>query len=241
MSDEQGAGTGADTGQQQGQQGEPNGAPPEGQQQGQQQGNGPQQGAQSQQQGGQNDDAGKPATGDGDNEWKSRARQHEDRAKANKRAADEAAAERDKLATVLDGLRKALDPDGAGKSDDPAEIAARAVAEREQAAAELRLLKVERGAERAARKAGADVDALLDSRAFLARLEKLDPADAGFADDVAAAVDATLKDNPRLKAQQAAPPASPTGDMTGGGDKSGDRPLTIDERRAERRKRRGIG
>ncbi|MBA3907710.1 MAG: hypothetical protein H0X35_13650 [Pseudonocardiales bacterium] len=174
-------------------------------------------------------------------DWKARSRQHEDRAKQNKVAADTATAERDRLASVLDGLRKALDPDGAGKSDDPADIATRAVAERESAAAELRLLKVERGAEKAARQAGADVDALLDSRAFLTRLEKLDPADATFADDVKSAVEDTLKDNPRLKAQQSAPSQSATADMSGGGDQGGGGPQTIEEIREARRKRRGTG
>lgn len=237
MSDEQNTGNGE-------QQGAPHNGPEGDQQgagttdQGQQQNTG-QNDTQGQQQGKPNGDAPAQKSGESDTDWKARSRQHEDRAKQSRAEAATAAAERDKLATVLDGLRKALDPDGAGKSDDPAEIAARAVAEREATAAELRLLKVERGAERAARKAGADVDALLDSRAFLARLEKLDPADSGFADDVAAAVDATLKDNPRLKAQ-GPPPASGTADMSGGGDQGSGKPMTIDERRAERRKRNGV-
>lgn len=235
MPDEQGAGNGVENGQQQGQQGEPNGNPPEGQQQG----SGPAQGAENGAQGqGDGKPQGEPTrkAGESDEDWKARSRTWETRSKENKTRADEATAERDRLAGVLDGLRKALDPDGS-KDDDPSKIAEKAVTERDTLAAENRLLKVEKAAERAARKAGADVDSLLDSRSFLDRIAKLDPTDSAFADDVAAAVDATLKDNPRLKAQQA-PASSPTGDMTGGGDKGNEGPKTIDERIAARRKRR---
>lgn len=167
---------------------------------------------------------GKPDTGeqgksDGDGEdWKARSRQHEDRAKANRKAADAALAERDKLSSTLDALRKALDPDGSGKDDDPTTVAERAVAERDAVKADARLARVELAAERAARKAGADVDALLDSRAFLARLDRLDPTDDAFAEDVTAAVEATLKDNPRLKATPGAPTSSATVEQTGGGE-----------------------
>ena len=182
-----------------------------------QQQNGPQGGDQGQQEGKPNGDAPAQKAGESDADWKARARRWEDQSKTNKATADAALAERDGMAKILEQFRKALDPDGAGNSDDPQTVAEKAVAEREAAAAELRMLKTERAAEKAARKAGADVDGLLDSRTFLARLEKLDPTDASFNDDVKDAVDEALKANPRLKAQQAArPPAS--ADMGSGGE-----------------------
>lgn len=152
---------------------------------------------------------------DDDADWKSRARQHEDTSKARKKDLDAALADRDKLSGVLDGLRKALDPDG-DKSADPAELAKQATSERDQAKAEVRLARVELAAERAARKAGADVDALLDSRTFLTRLADLDPTDDGFAAAVETAVREAVKERPSLKSNTA-PPRSGNADMTSGG------------------------
>lgn len=177
-------------------------------------------------------DPAKPADGDG-TDWKARARQWESQSKANK----DAASERDKLSGVLENLRKALDPDGA-KDDDPATVAERAVAERDADRAELRLLKAERGAERAARKAGADVDLLLDSNGFLQRLAKLDPAADSFAADVEQAVADALAANPRLKAASTPPPPPANADLTGGGEGGTGGPQTIDQAREARRKRR---
>lgn len=202
------------------QQGQPNGNTPPPQ-------NGPQGGDQGQQQGKpgeQGQQEGKPngdappvqKAGESDADWKARARRWEDQSKQNKAAADAALAERDGMAKILEQFRKALDPDGAGNSDDPQTVAEKAVAEREAAAAELRMLKTERAAEKAARKAGADVDGLLDSRSFLDKLAKLDPTESSFNDDVKEAVEDALKANPRLKAQTARPPAN--ADMGGGGE-----------------------
>lgn len=178
--------------------------------------------------GGKADDQGKPNGKPGDggkaddgDDWKARARQHEDRAKAHKKAADEALAERDGLKTVLDNLRKALDPDSAQKDADPAELAKQATQQAEQARAEVKLAKVELAAERSARRAGADVDALLDSRTFLAKLADLDPTDDGFAAAVDDAVKAALKERPSLKAATAPPAKSGNADMTGAGGGSG--------------------
>lgn len=210
------------------QQGEPNGDNV-------QQQNGAQGDAQGQQQGklGDGQQGGKPngeqppaqKAGESDAEWKTRSRQWEDRAKENKAAATAALAERDGMAKILDQFRKALDPDGAGTNDDPTTVAEKAVAERETAAAELRMLKTERAAEKAARKAGADVDGLLDSRSFLDKLAKLDPTDASFNDDVKTAVEDAVKANPRLKADQPARPAA-NADMSGGGEASATGQLT---------------
>lgn len=154
--------------------------------------------------------------GDGGTDWKSRARQHEDAAKAARKERADALADRDKLSKVLDGLRKALDPDGAGKDASPEELAKQAAQQAEQARAEVKLAKVELAAERAARRAGADVDALLDSRQFLTAIADLDPADDKFAEQVDEAVKAAIEARPSLKAN-APKPRSGAADMTGGG------------------------
>ncbi|WP_263120848.1 hypothetical protein [Cellulomonas sp. RIT-PI-Y] len=59
-----------------------------------------------------------------------------------------------------------------------------------------------------------DPNALLDSRAFLAKVADLDPTDAEFQTKVDAAVKAAIADNPKLKAAQAA--ARSGTDLTGG-------------------------
>ena len=123
---------------------------------------------------------------DDDADWKARARQHEDASKARK------------------------------KDLDPAELAKQASQERDQARAEVKLARVELAAERAARKAGADVDALLDSRGFLKRIADLDPTDDGFAAAVETAVRDAVKERPSLKSTTA-PPRSGNADMTSGG------------------------
>lgn len=162
-----------------------------------------------------------------------------DEAAKHRTSGRDALAERDKLAGVLDGLRKLIDPDSA-KDADPAELVKTATTERDQARAEVKLLRVEKAATTAARKAGADVDALLDSRAFLDKLAELDPTSDRFAADVEQAVKQAIKDRPSLKATTA-PTASASTDMTGGGDKdAGSGPQSIDDRIAARRKRRGI-
>jgi hypothetical protein len=163
-----------------------------------------------------NGDRGPGRPRDDDADWKARARQHEDRAKAHKKDLDATLAERDGLKGVLDSLRKALDPDGAGKDADPAELAQVAAQERDQARAEVKLARVELAAERAARKAGADVDALLDSRGFLTRIADLDPTDDGFAAAVETAVRDAVRERPSLKSTTA-PPRSGNADMTSGG------------------------
>lgn len=125
--------------------------------------------------------------------------------------------ERDQAKARLDAVLKALDPDAKGDAD-PAEAAKAALTKAEQHAAELKAERLERAAEKAARRLGVDEVALLDSRGFLAKLANLDPAGDGFADDLEAAVNAAVGVNPRLKATAAAaPPASATAELTGGG------------------------
>jgi hypothetical protein len=133
-------------------------------------------------------------------DWKTRARQWEDTAKKNKTAAEE----RDQLKLTMEAIAAALDPN-ASKDLDPEEVAKNALAERDAKDAELRQLRVEQAAERAARRAGADVDALLDSRGFIKAIASLDPTADDFADRLGDAVDTALKTNPRLKAAAPAP------------------------------------
>ncbi|MEV6711997.1 hypothetical protein AB0M48_08120 [Lentzea sp. NPDC051208] len=68
---------------------------------------------------------------------------------------------------------------------------------------------------RAAPAANADPDALLDSTAFRRRVADLDPADAKFGEQVAAAIADAVKANSRLAATSAAPQRS-GGEITGG-------------------------
>lgn len=129
-------------------------------------------------------------------DWKARARQWEDTAKKNKTAMEE----RDQLKLTMQAIAAALDPNGS-KDLDPEEVTKRAIAERDAKDQELKQLRIEQAAERAGRRAGADVDALLDSRGFVTAIGKLDPTADDFSDRVTEAVEAALKTNPRLKAQ----------------------------------------
>lgn len=56
----------------------------------------------------------------------------------------------------------------------------------------------------AASKQNLDVNALLDSRSFLASVKELDPTDKDFAGQVSAAIDQAVTDNPRLQSQPGA-------------------------------------
>jgi hypothetical protein len=70
--------------------------------------------------------------------------------------------------------------------------------------AELTQTRLEFAAYRAAGKVGADVDALLDSRAFATALGDLDPAADDFPTKLDALVKTSLDNNPRLRARVAA-------------------------------------
>jgi len=90
----------------------------------------------------------------------------------------------------------------------------------DNSATELRTARIELAAYKAATAAGADPDALLDSRSFLREIEDLDPSDASFEKDLREAAKAALGANPSLKAksggQQKAPPGKSGGDLAGG-------------------------
>lgn len=157
---------------------------------------------------------GKPE-GDG-TDWKAHSRTWEDRAKEHKRTADKAAAD---LKAEQDRLKAIMKAAGIGEDEpDPAEAAKNAVAERDAALARVRQIEIERTAEKAALTAGADVTALLDSRAFTKALTEL--GEGATEQQISAAVSAALEANPRLKATPAVPARTVT-DSTGGGDPKG--------------------
>ncbi len=121
--------------------------------------------------------------------------------------------ERDQLKSTLDQLRKALDPE-ASQEEDPATVAERATAERDQKDQELRELRIERAADKAARTHGADATALTDSRAFNQAAQDLDPTAEDFDEQMSKLVEQAVTDNPKLRASQA--PARSSSAVTGG-------------------------
>ncbi|MEV1079878.1 hypothetical protein AB0I98_16775 [Streptomyces sp. NPDC050211] len=152
------------------------------------------------------------------------------RTNAKKAAADEARTE------IVQELGKALGliKDDKDTPPDPAALTAKI----EQATAAHRETAVELAVYRGAAKHGADPDALTDSRTFLRSIKDLDPSDEGFAKAVQTAIKKAVEDNPKLKAAGQAPARS-SGDFSGGtGDSGQSGPKTIDEIRADRRKRR---
>ncbi|KRE79953.1 hypothetical protein [Arthrobacter sp. Soil763] len=98
---------------------------------------------------------------------------------------------------TLDAIQKALNPDAEGDKPD-ADALARAVTERE---AEAKQAKTELAVYKLSGKAGADADALLDSRGFLAKIADLDPTDTA---KITKAIEDAVKDNPKLKQARAA-------------------------------------
>ena len=115
------------------------------------------------------------------------------KAREAEQAAAAAAQERDALVQQLGKVLGLVKDDDEADAPD-AEALARSVAEEQQRAAKARR---ELAVFRAAAKAGADPDRLLDSRRFLTSLEKVDPDDT---DAVTAAVKDALASNPDLAA-----------------------------------------
>jgi hypothetical protein len=93
--------------------------------------------------------------------------------------------------------------------------------------AQLRASKVEAAARTAAEQAGARADRLLNSRAFAAELDKLDPGAEGFGDALNAAIKAAVDSDPDL--YRTAPSGGNKGGAEGfGGAPTGDRkPATL--------------
>ncbi|MFE5558661.1 hypothetical protein [Streptomyces sp. NPDC056544] len=132
--------------------------------------------------------------------------------------AEQAAAERDELRAALDAVTRALNPNGGEAEQDPARLAA-AVAERDRLladhATELRSARVELAVARVAADQGARGDRLLNSRAFLASVAELDPADSGFDAALTTAIKTAVDADPDLYR------ATPTGPPRGGGEFNG--------------------
>lgn len=97
--------------------------------------------------------------------------------------------------TQMDTLAKALGLKSDDEKPDPAALAEQLSAQ--QAAA--RTASIELAIFRTATAAGADPDALLDSRSFLAKVTGLDPSDEGFTTAMTDAVKAAVEANPKLR------------------------------------------
>lgn len=129
------------------------------------------------------------------------------------RVAGKAAAEEAQKA-LTQSIGKALGLVKDDEQTDPAKLTEQLTATQ----SENKLLKIERAAEKAARKAGADVEALLDSRTFATKLGGLDHAADDFASKLDALVKETVDANPKLKATQAA--AASGAEFSGGSGES---------------------
>lgn len=130
-----------------------------------------------------------------------------------KKAAEEASEEA--RTALIQDLGKALglvDSDDGDKAPSPEDLTAQISAERDAHQA----TKVELAVYRTATAHSADPDALLDSRAFLAKVAKLNPSEEGFKDKVGDAIKAAVDDNPKLKLAGQAPGRS-GGQVNGGG------------------------
>lgn len=126
------------------------------------------------------------------------------------------------------GKALGLVSDDTDQAPDPDKLAEQLTAEQSKAhtaALELAVYK-------SAGKHGADADALTDSRAFLAQVENLDPADEKFGEKVEKAIKAATENNPRLRAQGQAPPRS--SGQHAGGSGGNQRPASLNEALAKR-------
>lgn len=132
---------------------------------------------------------------------------------------------------TLTALQKLLNPDAGDGKPDPEKLTADLTAERtahQTLQADHAGLQREHQVLLAALDAGADHQALLDSRSFLAKVKDLDPATSDFAAKVTAAVTKALEDNPKLKATQAAA-ASGTDHSGGSGEDTSKTPMSLDQ------------
>lgn len=133
-----------------------------------------------------------------------------------------ASAAEKKLTEQLDGIAKAL-----GLKQDEAPDPAKLAQQLEQTQTQAKQAAVELAVYKTASKHQGDPDALLDSRGFLAKLADLDLTDAKFAEKVETAIKDAVKDNPKLKAAQAAGSSSADHGAGGTGDGSKSKPKTL--------------
>jgi hypothetical protein len=111
-------------------------------------------------------------------------------------------------AKTLDAIQRALNPDAKGDEKPTADQLTKALADRD---ADAKQAKAELAVYKAAAKNGADAEALLDSRGFLAKLGDIDPTNEKALDK---AITDAVTANPKLAAVRAA--ATSGGDFTGG-------------------------
>lgn len=133
------------------------------------------------------------------------AREAEKKAKERAKAADE------RVAAILKAA--GLAPDG---KEDPAEQLKAARESAAKATTRARQTAVELAVYKSASKAGADPDAVLDSRGFLAAVADLDPEEGDFSKKVTAAITAAVKNNPKLAAATGQGSGRQGADHTGG-------------------------
>lgn len=130
-----------------------------------------------------------------------------------KRRTDAKTAKQEKDATEkkLKAIAKAL---GIESDDEPDVDALKS--KLEKTSSEMKSLKIEQAIGRAARKHGADPDALADSRSFMRDAEELDPDGDNFASELDSLVEGTVKSNPKLKT--GSKPGKSSGQFDGSGD-----------------------
>lgn len=122
-------------------------------------------------------------------------RLHDSEAAARVKARDAEAAAQAKIAAALEAL--GIKPD----TEDPAEAAKQAAAERDAAAQTAKEASLHLAVYKAATKAGADADALLDSNSFRSTIGQVDPSDAAA---VKTAIEEAVKANPKFRLVQVA-------------------------------------
>lgn len=98
----------------------------------------------------------------------------------------------------LDAIQKAFNPDAGDEPADPVALA-ESLAQRD---AEAKQAKTELATYKLAGTLGADAEALLDSRTFLAKIADIDPTDTA---GIKKAIEEAVNDNPKLKVVLAAP------------------------------------
>ena len=135
------------------------------------------------------------------------------RTNAKAQAADEA---RTELAQQI-GKALGLVTDEQGKPD-PDKLIADLTGERDTERATTKALKAENATLKAAAQHGADPLRLVDSRKFMAALDKLDPAADDYDQQVSDAIAKAVEDNPTFKAAGQAPRASSVDHAGGSGE-----------------------
>jgi hypothetical protein len=158
--------------------------------------------------------------------------------KAADAAGKKATATDEKFASAVEAFTKALGltPDADEPERSPEELLGEVTSKYQQSRIELAVY-------RAASAAGADPDALLDSRGFLTKAFALDPAADEFDTSIADAIAEAVESNPKLRAAEPyTPPAVPSGGDFGGGPAERNEPdnWSVDDFRRQRRNASGI-